>query len=102
MMKAEAKIAEVDLHELMRKEAKLLAIEAQMNTVHGLRTKQHIASIKAKRDARALLSEEQQARMSKIHERIKSQRGSKGHPGDSSKEKKCKKSKGETTDGHKK
>lgn len=102
MMKAEAKIAEVDLHELMRKEAKLSAIEAQMNTVHGLRTKQHIASIKAKRDARALLSEEQQARMSKIHERIKSHGGSKGHTGDSSKAKKCKKSKGKTTDGHKK
>ena len=107
-MKADVDIAEVDLYAMLRNEnakladTKLADIEAQMNTVHAAMTKLHMASIKAPRDALAVLSDEQRSRMDKVHERIKSQRGSKGHPGDSSKEKKCKKSKGETTDGHKK
>lgn len=101
--KADVDIAEVDLHVLLWDEnAKLADIEAQMNTVHGLMTKLHIASIKASRDGKAVLSDEQRARMDKVHKRIKSQGASKGHTGVPSKEKKCKKSKGQATDGHKK
>lgn len=100
-MKAEMDLAKVDLHVLLWDEkAKLADIEAQMNTVHGLMTKLHIASLKAPRDALAVLSDEQQSRMDTMHKRMKG--GSKDHSGAASKEKKCKKSKGQATDGHKK
>ena len=102
-MKADVDIAEIDLHVLLWDDkAKLADIEAQMNTVHGLMTKLHMASIKAKRDGKAVLTDEQRSRMNKVHKRMRSHGGSKGHSGDSSKAKKCKKSKGQTTDGHKK
>ena len=102
-MKADVDIAEVDLHVLLWDDkAKLADIEAQMNAVHGLMTKLHMASIKAKRDGKAVLTDEQRSRMDKMHKRMKSYGGGKGHPGDSSKAKKCKKSKGQATDGHKK
>lgn len=107
-MKADVDIAEVDLHVLLWDEkAKLADIEAQMNTVHGLMTKLHMASIKAKRDGKAVLTDEQRSRIDKMHKRMKG--GSKGHPGDSSKyknkKKQCekrKKGKDHGTDGHKK
>ena len=102
-MKADVDIAEVDLHVLLWDDkAKLADLEAQMNTVHGLMTKLHMASIKAKRDGKAVLTDEQRSRMDKMHKRMRSHSGSNRHSGDSSKEKKCKKSKGQTTDGHKK
>jgi Spy/CpxP family protein refolding chaperone len=102
-MKADVDVAEVDLHVLLWNEkAKLADIEAQMNTVHGLMTKLHMASIKAKRDGKAVLTDEQRTRMDTMHKRMKSYGSSKGHPGASSKEKKCKKNKGRATDGHKK
>ena len=100
-MKADVDVAEVDLHVLLWDEkAKLADIEAQMNAVHGLMTKLHIASIKAPRDALAVLTDEQRSRMDTMHKRMKG--GSKGHPGAASKEKKCKKSKGQAPEGHKK
>ena len=106
-MKAEVDIAEVDLHVLLWDEkAKLADIEAQMNTVHGLMAKLHIASIKAPRDGKAVLSDEQRARMDKMHKRMKSHGGKKEHSGDYSKYKKskkskeCKKSKSSGTEGH--
>ena len=100
MMQAEADIAKLDLRVLMKDEkSKLSDVEAQMNAVHGFMTKLHVASIKAKRDAKAVLTDEQRARMDKIHKRIRSHGASKGHSGDSSKN--CKKSKGHETDGHK-
>ena len=102
-MKAEKDLAKVDLHVLLWDEkAKLADLEAQMNAVHAAMTKLHIASIKAPRDALAVLTDEQRSRMDTMHKIMRSHSGSKGHSGDSSKEKKCKKSKGETTDGHKK
>lgn len=100
-MKAEVDLAKVDLHVLLWDDtAKLADIETQMNTVHGLMTKLHMASLKAKRDGKAVLTDEQRARMDAMHKHMK--RGSMDHPGDSSKEKKCKKNKGHETDGHKK
>ena len=93
-MKADVDVAEVDLHVLLWDDkAKLADIEAQMNAVHGLMTKLHVASIKAKRDGKALLTDEQRSRIDSMHKRMRSHSGSKGHPGDSSKEKKCKKGK---------
>ncbi len=102
-VQADVDLAKIDMHVLLWDEkAKLADIEAQMNTVHGLMTKLHIASIKAKRDAKTVLTEEQQARIDKMHKHMRSHSGSKGHAGDSSKEKKCKKSKGQETEDHKK
>ena len=90
-LKAEVDMANVDLHQVLKNEkAKLADIEAEFNKLHALKTKLYMASIKGKRDAKAVLSDEQQARMDKIHERIKSHGGNMGHPGDYSKYKKNK------------
>ncbi len=90
--KAEVDLASIDLHEVLKNEkASLSDVEAEFNKFHALKTKLYMASIKAKRDAKAVLSEEQRSRMDKIHERIKSHGGgSMGHPGDYSKYKKSK------------
>ncbi len=96
--KAEVELASIDLHEVLKNEkASLSDIEAEFNKLHALKTKLYMASIKAKRDAKAVLSEEQRARMDKIHERIKSQGGNMEHSGDYSK---YKKSKDHGTNGH--
>lgn len=90
-LKAEVDMANVDLHQVLKNEkAKLADVEAEFNKLHTLKTKLYMASIKAKRDAKAVLSDEQRARMDKIHERIKSHGGNMGHPGDYSKYKKNK------------
>ena len=97
-MKADVKLASIDLHEVLKNEkANLSDIEAEFNKLHALKTKLYMASIKAKRDAKAVLSEEQRTRMDKIHERIKSHGGNMEHSGDYSK---YKKSKGHGTNGH--
>lgn len=44
-----------------------------------------------KRDAKAVLTEDQRARIDQMHERIKAHGKKAGHHGDSSKGKKCKK-----------
>ena len=99
--KAEVDLASIDLHEALKNEkASLSDIEAGFNKLHALKTKLYMASIKAKRDAKAVLSDEQRARMDKIHERIKSHGGNMGHRGDYSKYKKSKKSMGHGTNGH--
>ena len=98
--KAEVDLANIDLHEVLKNEkASLSDIEAEFNKLHGLKTKLYMASVKAKRDAKAVLSDEQRARMDKIHERIKSHGGNMGHSGDYSKYKKGKKRMGHGT-GH--
>ncbi len=100
-MKADVKLASIDLHEVLKNEkAGLSDIEAEFNKLHALKTKLYMASIKAKRDAQAVLSDEQRTRMDKIHERIKAHGGSMEHPGDYSKYKNMKKSMGHGTDGH--
>ncbi len=96
--KAEVKLASIDLHEVLKNEkANLADIEKEFNKLHALKTKLYMASIKAKRDAKAALSAEQRARMDKIHKRIKSHGGNMRHSGDYSK---YKKSKGHGTNGH--
>lgn len=96
--KAEVELASIDLHEVLKNEkASLADIEKEFNKLHALKTKLYMASIKAKRDAKGVLSGEQRARMDKIHERIKSHGGNMGHSGDYSK---YKKSKGHGAGGH--
>lgn len=99
--KAEVELASIDLHEVLKSEkASLADIEKEFDKLHALKTKLYMASIKAKRDAKALLSEEQRARMDKIHDRIKSHGGNMAHSGDYSKYKKDKKSMGHGFKGH--
>lgn len=99
-MKADIQLARVDMHELLRNDkASLSEIESQMNGVHALMTKLHMADIKAKRDAKAVLTEEQRARMDAIHERIKAHGGNPAHDGGYSKYKK-KKAHGDSSGGH--
>ncbi len=100
-MKAEMDLANIDLHEVLKNEkASLANIEAELNKLHGLKTKLYMVSIKAKRDAKAVLSDEQRSRVDKIHERVKSHGRNMGHPSDYSKYKKSKKSMGHGTNGH--
>ncbi len=84
-MKADVKLANVDLHEIVKDEkASLADIEAKLHAMHAMKTKLYMASIKARRDANAVLSEEQQSRMGKIHERIKSHSDTMAPQGDHS------------------
>ena len=81
-MKADIKLANVDLHAILEDEmASLSDIETHLKTIHAVKTKLYMASIKAKRDANAVLSKEQKSRMETIHERIKSQGGNMAHQG---------------------
>ena len=81
-MKAEMDLANIDLHEVLKNEkASLSAIETELTKLHGLKTKLYMASIKAKRDAKAVLSDEQRSRVNKIHERAKAHGGNMAHPG---------------------
>ena len=79
-IKANVQLANIDLHELLRDNKSSLGdIEKNIKLVYGLKADLNMASIKAKRDAKAVLSEEQQSRMDKIHERIKSHGGNTPH-----------------------
>ena len=84
-MKAEVELANLDLHELLRNDqASLSDIESKLKTVHTLKADLLMASIKAKREAKSVLTEEQRQRMKAVHDRIKqygSGSMSKGHPG---------------------
>ncbi|NKB81079.1 MAG: hypothetical protein GKS05_04145 [Nitrospirales bacterium] len=82
---ADVKLANLDLHELLKNEqADLSAIESKLKKVHMLKADLYMASIKAKREAKAVLTDEQRKRMKAVHDRIKAY-GSKmkqsGHPG---------------------
>ena len=97
-MKAEMDLANIDLHEVLKNEkASLPEIEAELTKLHGLKTKLYMASIKAKRDAKAVLSDEQRSRVDKIHERVKAHGGNVAYPGGKPK---YGKSKGHGTDGY--
>ncbi len=79
-IKANVQLANIDLHELLRDNKSSLGdIERIIKLVYGLKADLNMASIKAKREAKAVLSEEQRSRMDKIHERIKSHGGNTPH-----------------------
>ncbi len=84
-MEAEMELANLDLHELLRNDqAALSDIESKLKNVHALKADLLMASVKAKREAKAVLTPEQRQRMKAVHDRIL-QYGSgsmhKGHPG---------------------
>ncbi len=85
-MKAEVELANLDLHELLKNEESSLSdIESKLKNVHMLEADLLMASVKAKRDAKAVLTPEQRSRMKAVHDRIQAyssgKMSGKGHPG---------------------
>ena len=85
-MKAEIQLASVDLHDLLRDDkGSLNDVEAKLKDLYDTRAGMYFASVKASRDAKAVLTEEQRARMKTVHDRINAYKGTgmgtKGHPG---------------------
>jgi Spy/CpxP family protein refolding chaperone len=85
-MKADIQLASVDLHDLMRDDQGSLGeVEAKLKDLYNTRAEMYFASVKATREAKAVLTAEQRARMKTVHARINAYKSSgmesKGHPG---------------------
>ncbi len=85
-MKAEIQLTSVDLHDLLRDDkGSLSEVEATLKDLYNTRAGMYFASVKASRDAKAVLTAEQRARMKTVHDRINAYKGTsmgtKGHPG---------------------
>ncbi len=85
-MKADIQLASVDLHDLLRDDKGALnEVEAKLKDLYDTRAGMYFASVKASRDAKAVLTDEQRARMKTVHDRINAHKGggmgAKGHPG---------------------
>ena len=85
-MKAEIQLTSVDLHDLLRDDkGSLNEVEAKLKELYDTRAEMYFASVKASRDAKAVLTEEQRARMKTVHDRINAYKdsgmGAQGHPG---------------------
>ena len=85
-MKAEIQLTSVDLHELLRDDkGSLNEVEAKLKDLYATRAGMYFASVKASREAKAVLTAEQRSRMKTVHDRINAYKGSgmgtKGHPG---------------------
>ncbi|MDA2911244.1 Spy/CpxP family protein refolding chaperone [Nitrospiraceae bacterium AH_259_D15_M11_P09] len=66
--KAEVDLAKVDLHALLHgDQATMAQIEAAVNKVYTLKAGLRVASIKARREAKAVLTPEQQKKMKAMH-----------------------------------
>ena len=85
-MKADIQLTSVDLHDLLRDDkGSLNEVEAKLKDLYNTRAGMYFASVKASRDAKAVLTAEQRARMKTVHDRINAYKGTgmgaKGHPG---------------------
>ena len=85
-MKAEIQLTSVDLHDLLRDDKGALnEVEAKLKSLYDKRADLYLASVKSTRDAKAVLTDEQRARMKTVHDRINAYKGSgmgtHGHPG---------------------
>ena len=84
-MKADMQLASLDLHELLRDDqGDLGAVESKLKSLFDIRADLYLASVKAGREAKAVLTDEQRARMKAVHDRINSYKEggmTKGHPG---------------------
>lgn len=87
-MKADMQLTSLDLHELLRDDkGDLGAVESKLKSLYELRASMYLASVKAGRDAKSVLTDEQRARMKTVHDRINSYKDGgmgKGHPGSGS------------------
>lgn len=86
-MKADIQLTSVDLHDLLRDDkGSLNEVEAKLKDLYNTRAGMYFASVKASRDAKAVLTAEQRARMKTVHDRINAYKGTdmgtKSHPGD--------------------
>ncbi|MGE0472278.1 MAG: Spy/CpxP family protein refolding chaperone [Nitrospirales bacterium] len=84
-MKADMQLTSLDLHELLRDDkGELGAVEDKLKSLYALRASMYLASVKAGRDAKSVLTDEQRARMKTVHDRINAYKEGglgKGHPG---------------------
>ncbi len=85
-MKADIQLTSVDLHDLMRDDKGALnEVEAKLKSLYDKRADLYLASVKSTRDAKAVLTDEQRARMKTVHDRINAYKdsgmGAHGHPG---------------------
>ena len=77
---AEVDLAKVDLHALLHNEQSTLAqIESAVKKVYGLKADLRVASIKARREAKAVLTPEQQKKMRGMHDYKKHEMGRDHH-----------------------
>lgn len=95
-MKADIQLTSLDLHELLRNDqGDLDDVESKLKNLYEIRADLYVASVKAGRDARAVLTDEQRSRMKAVHDRLDSYKEggmTKGHPGGYSHHSKEKKS----------
>jgi Spy/CpxP family protein refolding chaperone len=84
-MKADMQLTSLDLHELLRDDqGDLGAVESKLKNLYEIRAGLYLASVKAGRDAKAVLTDEQRTRMKAVHDRINAYKEGgigKGHPG---------------------
>lgn len=84
-MKADMQLTSLDLHELLRNDqGDLGAVESKLKSLYEIRAGLYLASVKAGRDAKAVLTDEQRSRMKAVHDRINAHQDggmTKGHPG---------------------
>lgn len=84
-MKADMQLTSLDLHELLRNDQGDLGdVESKLKDLYEIRAGLYLASVKAGRDAKAVLTDEQRIRMKTVHDRINAYKEGgmgKGHPG---------------------
>ncbi|MGP0592263.1 Spy/CpxP family protein refolding chaperone [Nitrospira sp. T9] len=84
-MKADMQLTSLDLHELLRNDqGDLGAVESKLKSLYEIRAGLYLASVKAGREAKAVLTDEQRSRMKAVHDRINAHQDggmTKGHPG---------------------
>jgi Spy/CpxP family protein refolding chaperone len=84
-MKADMQLASLDLHDLLRNDqGDLGAVESKLKSLYEIRAGLYLASVKAGRDAKAVLTDEQRIRMKAVHDRIDTYKKGgkmKDHPG---------------------
>lgn len=84
-MKADMQLTSLDLHELLRNDqGDLDDVESKLKSLYEIRAGLYLASVKAGREAKAVLTDEQRSRMKAVHDRINAYKEGgtgKGHPG---------------------
>lgn len=86
-MKADMQLVSLDLHELLRNDqGDLSAVESKLKNLYEIRAGLYLASVKAGREAKSVLTDEQRSRMKTVHDRLDSYKEGgmpQGHPGGS-------------------
>ncbi|MEX0830189.1 MAG: hypothetical protein WD032_08075 [Nitrospirales bacterium] len=85
-MKADIQLTSVDLHDLLRDDKGAINdVGTMLKSLYDKKADLYLASVKSTRDAKAVLTDEQRARMKTVHDRINAFQGTgmgaTGHPG---------------------